>query len=370
MTASISREHTPDGREAWRVRGYPEVTELLLDPRLTIQPPGTDAVRSWFPDSPMSRIMLRLADQAVPDGVTPGEERDRRRDSIRRMLDRDTVRKLSPDVQKYADELVDGLLAAGPPVDLSQGYSVPLCARVACALLGAPAEDADRYRQWAADKESSDYRRAALSLRDMSRYVKSVIQRAKTDPGDDVASHLVSVGGEEAELDALTAEILNWILSLGWQVPAAALDTGLRLFLAHPEQRARLLDRPDLLVSATEEVLRLFKLVPDEMGGVDRFALEDMEYDGQRVCQGDLVVLDVSAANRDPDIFADPGHFDISRNPNHHLTFGRGAYYCHFSRVARQELSVGLETAFRRLPGLRLDPSAADGGPLLVSWDG
>jgi pentalenic acid synthase len=380
MTASISREHTPDGREAWRVRGYPEVTELLVDPRLAIQPPA-GAVRSWFPDSPMSRIMLRLADQAVPEGGTHGEERDRRRDSIRAMLDRDTVRRLSPDVQMFADELIDDVIKVGPPADLNRQYGVLLCARVACALLGVPADDITKFQSWAADKESSDYRKAALSLRDLNRYVKNLIQRAKDEPGDDIASHLVSFASEDAtERDASTAEILSWILSLGWQVPAAALDTGLRLFLANPAQRSLLRDQPDLLASATEEVLRLFKLVPDDMGGVDRFPVQDMEIEGQRLCQGDLVVLDVSAANRDPNVFPEPAEFDIRRNPNHHLTFGRGAYYCHFSRVARQEISVGLETVFRRLPGLRpaeprAEPPAeplaepAGTGALMVTWD-
>ncbi len=366
MTASISRERTPDGRQAWLVRGHPEVTELLLDPRLAIQPPS-GAVRSWFPDSPMSRIMLRMAERAVPEGGSHGAERDRRRDSIRQMLARDAVRRLSPDVQAFADELVDTLVEAGPPADLSQAYSVPLCARVACALLAVPAQDMLKFRQWAADKESSDYRRAALSLRDMTRYVTSLIERAKREPGDDVASHLVSVAGGDAEHEALTAEILSWILSLGWQVPAAALETGLRLFLSHPEQRRLLSEEPELLATAAEEVLRLFKFIPDEVGGVDRFPLEDMEVDGQRLCQGDLVVLDVSAANRDPDVFAEPAEFDIRRTPNHHLTFGRGAYYCHFSRVARQEIALGMATVLRRLPGLRLADAGTPG--LTVTWD-
>lgn len=354
-----------DGRQAWIVSGYDDVVELLTSPLMSIQPiDGT--VRSWFEDTPMNRVLARLAERAIPESATAAQERGRRRDSVRSSLGGVRAAAVEPDIVGIAERLADEVAALSPPVDLGPAYIDPLCTQVACALLGVPSEDALLFRRWAADKDGTDQRRAMLSLREMHRYVAAQLRRAHDEPRNDVVSHLVALPDSD---DTIAGEIITWIISLGWQVPADALCLGLRLLLAAPAERDRLRADPAGYETATEEVLRLFRLVPEQVRGIDRFPVADMEFRGVTFAKDDLVVLDLSAANRDERIFADPIRFDPHREANPHLTFGRGAYYCHFSGVARQELAVGLRVLIERLPGLALAPDQpASGRDVRAVW--
>ncbi|NUT37526.1 MAG: cytochrome P450 [Hamadaea sp.] len=352
MTAPISKMDVGDGRQAWVVGGYDDVVELLTSPLMSIQPTA-GTVRSWFEDTPMNRVLARLAERAIPESATAAQERGRRRDSVRGSLGGVRAAAIEPDVVGIAKRLADDVAALTPPVDLGPAYIEPLCTQVACALLGVPEEDAQLYRRWAADKDGTDQRRAMLSLREMNRYVAAQLSRAHEEPRNDVVGHLVALPDSD---DTISGEIITWILSLGWTVPADALRLGLRLLLAEPAERDRLRADPAGYDAATEEVLRLFRLVPEQVGGIDRFPVADMEFRGVTFAKDDLVVLDLSAANRDERVFTDPARFDPRREVNPHLTFGRGAYYCHFSGVARQELTVGLRVLIERLPGLALAP--------------
>jgi cytochrome P450 len=349
----IIRGETPDGREAWLVRGHEQVTALLADNRMTMQPPSTQ-VSSWFADSPMHRVLLRLADRAIPDGETDREERARRRVTMTKMFKRGNIHRTLPDVKGFAEELIDQMIAAGPPANLGESFSTPLCAKVVCDLLGVPDSDIPLFRQWADDKYSRDFKVAAIALRQLSNYVKNLMEARRENPGDDIVSTLLAAEGTDEMHTGRTANLVIWILGLGWQVSAAAIDLGTMLLLTHPEQRKMLESDPSLMPTAVEEVLRHFNPTPRDIGGADRYPEQDFEYDGVQFKQGDMVVLDIARANHDPDVFTEPDGFDITRDPNPHLTFGHGFYYCNFNQVARTEVAVGLEAILRRFPSLRL----------------
>jgi cytochrome P450 len=334
---SITRGTTPDGREAWIVRKHGQVNSLMSDKRLSMQPPNTQ-VSSWFADSPMHRVLLRLADRAVPTGESDHEERARRRVTMSKMFKPSNIHRTLPDVRAYADELLDGILAEGPPAD----------------LLGVTNDDIPLFRQWASDKESRDFKRAAIALRQLSNYVKDLIAKRTEEPGDDIVSALLASEAPDEMHIGRTANLVVWILGLGWQVSAAAIDYGLMLLLTNPDQRKLLEDDPSLIDSATEEVLRHFNPTPRGIGGTDRYAEVDFEYDGIEIKKGDMIVLNVVAANHDPDVFERPAEFDIRRTDNRHLTFGQGFYYCNFNQVARSEIVIGIQSVLRRMPNLAL----------------
>jgi cytochrome P450 len=348
---SLTRQLTPDGREAWFARSHAHVSELMMDKRLVMRPPSTD-VPSWFEDKPMHRALVRLANQAIPDGWNDQEDRTRRRDVLNKTFR--GIHRALPDVRAYADALLDQMIAAGPPADLTDRFSQPLCAKVICNLVDAPDSDAANLRKWADDKEASDYRRMAPALRQLNAYVKDLVARRSQEPGDDVVSALLAAEPPDAVHLGRTANVLAWILGLGWQVPAGAIDFGVLLFLTHPEQRKLLQDDPSLLRDAVEEVLRHYDPTPPQIGGADRYADVDFEYAGTQIREGELVVLDVVAANHDPEVFGNPGEFDIRRGKVPHITFGLGYYYCNFHQVARQEMTVALEALLRKLPTIRL----------------
>jgi cytochrome P450 len=349
--ASLTRDVTPDGRDAWFARRHAEVTELMMDHRLSMRPPSAE-VPSWFDDKPMHRALVRLANQAIPDGWSDKEDRARRRDVLNRTF-RGISRAL-PEVRAYADRLLDEMVAGGPPADLSDRFSKPLCAKVICGLVAVPDSDVASLRRWADDKEARDYSKVAPALRQLNAYVKDLIARRQAEPGDDVVSILLSAEPPDAVHVGRSANVLAWILGLGWQVPAGAIDYGVLLLATHPDQMALLREDPSLVKGAVEEILRHYDPTPPQIGGSDRYAEVDFEYAGAQIRKGDLVVLDVVAANHDPEVFPDPDRFDVRRPKNAHVSFGLGHYYCNFHQVARQEMTVALEAILRRLPTIRL----------------
>jgi cytochrome P450 len=129
------------------------------------------------------------------------------------------------------------------------------------------------------------------------------------------------------------------------------LGNGIRILLEHPDQLALLLDDPHLWPGAVEEILRLES--PVQMSA--RVALVDTELAGRSVKSGELVVLYLAGANRDPDVFADPHRFDVTRDDaGKHLSFSGGRHFCLGAALARAEGEVGLRTFFERYPDAAL----------------
>ena len=129
-----------------------------------------------------------------------------------------------------------------------------------------------------------------------------------------------------------------------------------------------------VIANAVEESLRL----EPAAGRVDRYATEDVELGGAHIGRGDLVIVSLTAANRDPATFPDPDRFDIAReNARSHLAFAQGPHACVGLHLARLETMVALEAAVERWPGLRLADGATPPTGLVfrkprtlpVAWD-
>ncbi len=145
------------------------------------------------------------------------------------------------------------------------------------------------------------------------------------------------------------------VLAAGFETTVNLLGNGIRMLLDHPEQLEMLAARPELWPNAVEEILRLDS--PVQMSA--RFARHDVEVAGTRIERGELVVLHLAGANRDPKVFTDPHRFDIERdNAGKHLSFSGGRHFCLGAALARAEGEVGLRTFFQRYPGAQL---AGDG---------
>jgi cytochrome P450 len=140
------------------------------------------------------------------------------------------------------------------------------------------------------------------------------------------------------------------VLAAGFETTVNLLGNGIRMLLDHPEHLQTLSQRPHLWPNAVEEILRLES--PVQLTA--RFALNDTEVAGVPVKQGELVVVYVAAANRDPKVFADPNRFDIERdNAGRHLAFSGGRHFCLGAALARAEGEVGLRAFFDRFPDVR-----------------
>lgn len=341
-TRPVTRVRTMAGDEAWLVTGYPEAKALLGDPRLGRSHPDPDNA-------------AKISASAFLGGPVGDYETERENHTIMRRLlapafSARRMRGLEARVQELTDELLDRLAESAPPVDLHEAVSFPLPVLVICELLGVPADDRDRFREWSdgvTDLRDAVHSQASADA--LASYVGGLIPAKRAEPADDVISDLIAAGLPD---EAITG-MASGLLFAGHETTVTRIDYGVLLLLANPDQRDAVLADPELISGAVEEVLRM-ALPSGANGGLPRYAHADLDVGGVRIKTGDAVLLSLGVANRDEREFTDPDTFDVSRPANLHLGFGHGLHYCVGAALARVELRIVLGSLLRRLPGLRL----------------
>jgi cytochrome P450 family 142 subfamily A polypeptide 1 len=163
------------------------------------------------------------------------------------------------------------------------------------------------------------------------------------------------VDGDRLDADSLVHESLL-ILIGGDETTRHVLSGGMFQLLTHPEQWGALREDRRLLPGAVEEMLRWVSPIKN----MNRTTTRDVELGGQRMAEGDRVLLVYPSANRDEGVFADPFRFDIRREPNEHVAFGFGPHFCLGNSLARLELQVMVDRLAERLPDLRVADGIAD----------
>jgi pentalenolactone synthase len=301
----------------------------------------------------------RIWDAAIAGGPTGNydtEKADHLR--MRRLLAPAFSARRMERLRAHVEELVEGLLddlaGTAPPADLHESLSFPLPALVICELLGVPFADREDFRRWssgAADASDAQASRAALET--LTRYMYRLMELKRRDPGEDVISDLVAAAPAEGLADIDIAQLGAGLLFAGHETTVARIDLGTVLLLTNHAQRQALERDPALLPGAVEEILRY--VVPSPLGLVPRYAHADLTVAGVDIRAGEAVLLDFTAANRDPAVFADPDTFDIARAAaNSHVAFGYGSHFCLGASLARVELQSVFATIFTRFPTLRL----------------
>ncbi len=268
------------------------------------------------------------------------------------------VERLRPRIEALVKEALDEAEARGS-MDLVADLAYPLPVTVIAELLGVPVEDRSAFRRWsdalvgALDPVAlTDRRSAVLAARDaLHAYLERVVAERRAAPRDDLISRLVEA---EEQGDRLSGpELLAMgvlLLVAGHETTVNLIGNGINALLAHPDQLARLRDEPELIEPAVEELLRYDS--PVQLTG--RVALEELELGGRRVEPGQMLMLLLGAANRDPRVFAEPERLDLGRDPNPHLAFGRGIHFCLGAPLARLEGQIAIRELVRRFPTLRL----------------
>jgi len=142
------------------------------------------------------------------------------------------------------------------------------------------------------------------------------------------------------------------LIVAGHETTVSLIGNATLALLRHPEQRAEISRRPELLPRAIEELVRFDGPVERAL---NRWAATDVELRGQTILRGSSVIVVLGAADRDAERFADPDTLDVlAEREAKHVGFGRGTHYCLGAPLARLEAEVALGTLLRRLPGLRL----------------
>ena len=281
---------------------------------------------------------------------------------IRRMLTGQfSMRRLTamrPYIEQITARFLDQMEAAGPPVDLMQAFALPLPSLVICELLGVPFEDqADFQRRSDTMLDvSATPQQQVHNTHEMNAYMQSLVNRHRQHPGDDILGLLIRDHSDELTDEELVG-IGNILLVAGHETTANTIGLGTLLLLQHPDQLVLVRDDPEMITSAVEEILRYLSIVHT---GTPRIILKDMIIGDEHIQAGDIAMVSLPSANRDADFMPDPDVFDVTRQPQAHLTFGHGIHQCLGQQLARLEMSVALPALLQRFPTLSLAASPAD----------
>jgi cholest-4-en-3-one 26-monooxygenase len=267
-------------------------------------------------------------------------------------------------LEKHIREICDGLIdevAARGTAEFVRDIAAPLPMYVICELMGAPLADRVRLFELSnrlAGFDDPEFRtvpgeQAMSAGMEMVGYARALAEQRRQEPRDDIVTRLLQPDDSGELLSAGEFEMFFMLLVVaGNETTRNAASGGMLAFFQNPDQWQRLLGNRALIPTAAEEIVRWVS--PANM--LRRTAVHDTVLHGQRIAEGDKVVLFYSSANRDEDVFADPFAFDIGRDPNPHLGFGGGGpHYCLGRHLAALELRVLIETIAERMPGIALD---------------
>jgi cytochrome P450 len=272
------------------------------------------------------------------------------------------VAALRDRVEQTAADLLDQLAGESGVVDIVGRYCAQLPVAIISEILGVPEPDRPRVLEFGELAAPSldiglpwrQYRSVQRGIAGFSSWLAEHLQRLRLDPSDNVMSQLIQTaesGSTETYLDEHELQaIAGLVLAAGFETTVNLLGNGIRMLLDAPEHLDTLRRRPELWPNAVEEILRLDS--PVQLTA--RMALNDVEIAGRQLARGDLVLVYLAAANRDPAVFGDPHRFDIERpNAGRHLAFSGGRHFCLGAALARAEGEVGLRTFFDRFPEVR-----------------
>ncbi|MGA5420344.1 cytochrome P450 [Streptomyces lavendulocolor] len=341
----VSRVQLPHGEGwAWLVTRYDDVKAVTNDPRFTRAPVVDRQVTRLAPHFKPKRGSLAFADQP---------EHNRLRSAVAPAFTLRGVELLRSRAEDTLNEMVDELLADGPPADLTARVLEPFPIAVVSEVMGVPAADRERMSAWTRQiVSSSGGAEASARAKDgMYGWFAEAIRSRYGSTEEDVISLLgAAVGrGDISEEEAIG---LVGPLQIGGEAVTANTGQMLFLLLTRPGLLERLRTEPDVRPRAIDELLRY---IPHRTAvGLARIAQEDVEIHGVRISAGDAVYVSYLAANRDPEVFPDPERIDFDRTPNPHVAFGHGPHYCMGGLLARMQTELLIDTLVDRLPGLRL----------------
>jgi cytochrome P450 len=336
------------GLNIWMVTGYDQAREVLAD-----QTNYSNDIR------PLLGRRGSTTDGDIGGlGFTDPPEHTRLRKLLTPQFSMRRLERLRPAIAGIVEAQLDEMERRGPVVDLVQHFAFPVPFLVICELLGLPDEDRESFRQLGSARfdVSQGGQGTFGAVSDSRGFLMGAVRRQRSQPGPGLIGHIIREQGEQIN-DFDLAGLADGVFTGGLETSASMLALGTTVLLDHPEDFRRLVEDPASVEPTVEELLRYLSVVQIAF---PRFAKRDVVLAGQRISQGDVVILHLAGANRDGAKAAHPDTYDASREPAQHLAFGHGFHRCVGAELARMELRSALPALARRFPRLQLAQPRSD----------
>jgi cytochrome P450 family 142 subfamily A polypeptide 1 len=335
------RENAPvywdDATGIWGLARYADIMEVSKNWEVFGSGQGSrpeSNVPSMINFDPPQHILRR---QIVSSGFTPRR-----------------VQEHEPFLRRIVNDLIDAVAERGE-CDFVREIATPLPMYMIGALMGLPASDHEQLLEWSdlfATGGEEVAEEVGPAVEAYAEYIRKIVDERRGGDGEDLVSLVVNTevdGQKLTDVDLIMETML--ILVGGDETTRHVISGGLEALLRNPEQLEALRRDPKLMKSAIEEMLRWVTPIQN----MNRTAMRDVELGGQRIREGDRMLLLYPSANRDTAVFEDPDAFRIDRSPNDHLAFGGyGRHHCLGAQLARLELRVLFEELLDRLDQIEL----------------
>ncbi len=322
------------------VERHPELFSSFHSYRVNMTPDESNMIAN---DDPRHLQQRRLVNR----GFTPRAVREKA-DSFETMI------------AEMVDVVTPASGAAGS-CEVIDAVAGQLPARFTCGLLGLPDDQWRMVKGWSEKLMRIDAATfdndVLMGLMEVTQELYGMVMASVPElRGCPVSDGLLSkwahaeIDGEPLSIETIFHETGLFVAG-GAETTRTAIAHGLRTFCDHPDQWELLHDRPELLPTAVDEVIRW--VTP--LNNMFRRATQDTELHGEQIREGDRLALVYPSANRDEDVFDDPFTFDITRDPNPHIAFGHGTHFCIGANFARRELEILFGILTQRWTNLRVE---------------
>jgi pimeloyl-[acyl-carrier protein] synthase len=339
--------------QIWVLTRYADVLSSLREERLSANGRNWENYEKYFmrnggPPPSSAQVYRHWMLQLDPPDHT------RLRALVSKAFTPRVVEAMRTRIQQVTEDLLDRVQGRNT-MDVVKDLAYPLPIIVIADMLGAPPSDYERIKKWSTDLLPSfspalskeQLAQVSESASEFAAYVQNLIEERRRKPGDELIDGLIAArDGANRLTDAELVSTCVLLVVAGHLTTVQLVGRGFLLLLKNPAQMEKLRREPEFIGSAIEEMLRM----EAPLQVVNRPALADFQIDGKTIRKGQLVLLSLAAANRDPAQFPDPDRFDIARAPNRHLGFGYGLHFCPGAPLARLEAEIAINTLLRRQP--------------------
>ena len=269
------------------------------------------------------------------------------------------IEGLRPQVEGIVNHMLDRL-RPGSEVDIMREFANPMPVSIILEMLGIPQDLHDKFVDWSRaialfrgspDRNVEQAFAAQNALIQLTEFFRKTVAERRHNKGNDLISLLIDIeeDGEVLTEEELYAQCIA-LLFAGHETTRNLIGNGLYTLLKHPEETSELREKPEIIRSAVEELLRFESPVQFTA----RVLKEDIEICGQRIPKRWSILCMLGAANRDPKQFKDPNQLNLKRLNNQHLAFSAGPHFCIGSQLARLEGQIAIQNLVQRYPKMKL----------------